>query len=432
MGPRRLNRRRVLAGLLSPLVLTGCTIPGTARWRASDPNTVDLWYWNRSIDDTLFREFEHKHPGVTINDQKIGGDYASRVNTTLAGEAFVPAIMAFNYDISRYFRAEDEFVDLLEYGAANVAHEYLEWKWQLGITDSGRMIGFPMDTGPTALFYRADFFEQAGLPSEPADVSAMLATWDDYLDAGVEVQKALPEVRFLDNIPNLYFMALSQSSTFYVDREGRFVGDGDHIRRAWDIAMAAFNQGLAAHVNAFTPDWSAALNTNRVATFVGAVWMKQILMESAPDTAGAWRVAQCPDGPGNQGGSFIGITRYAPDKALAYELIRFVQSPENQARMYESLNLFPSALDALRSPVMDQPEEFFGGQATSAEFVRAAETLDPFYFSPAFPIAHGVVMEMVTDVAVGGRPEAGAWEEAQEQLRRELKHKAPWVKWENN
>ncbi len=79
---------------------------------------------------------------------------------------------------------------------------------------------------------------------------------------------------------------------------------------------------------------------------------------------------------------------------------------------------------------MEEPEDFFGGQATGVEFAMAAENLAPFYSSPAYPVANTIVNQHVTDIAVGGASPDGMWEDAQDQIRRELGHKHPWVRWE--
>jgi cellobiose transport system substrate-binding protein len=216
-----------------------------------------------------------------------------------------------------------------------------------------------------------------------------------------------------------------------VNQDDVYVGDGDQVQRAWDVALKAVDLDLAAHVDAFTPDWSASMNNSQVASFVGAVWLKQVLQESGDATAGMWRVAQAPGGPGNHGGSFIGITGYADNTDLAYDVITSVQSPENQVAMYKSLALFPSAIDALKDPVMSEPEDFFGGQATATEFARAAANLKPFYSSTAFAVANTIITQKVTDIAAGSTSKDGAWDDAQDQIHRELEHKHPWVKWED-
>jgi cellobiose transport system substrate-binding protein len=47
--------------------------------------------------------------------------------------------------------------------------------------DGKSLIGLPTDTGGLAICYRQDLFAKAGLPTDPAKVSAMFTTWDDYV-----------------------------------------------------------------------------------------------------------------------------------------------------------------------------------------------------------------------------------------------------------
>ena len=154
--------------------------------------TLMLWYWNRSIDDSILAQVSRQFPNISLQAEKIGGDYNAKLRTTLAGHSDVPDIVGLNSDISTFFPDEDQFVNLLDYGAGAVRNEYLDWKWKAGIAPDGRMIGFPMDTGPTALFYRVDLFKKAGLPTDPRQVATRLATWDDYFKAGQKLQAALP------------------------------------------------------------------------------------------------------------------------------------------------------------------------------------------------------------------------------------------------
>ncbi len=422
-------RVRLLPLAATPLLLTSCTVPAQFRSQ-SDPDAVTLWYWNRSIDPELFRQYEREHPGVVINDQVIGGDYSAKLRTVLAGQTAIPDIVAFNDNIATYFRASDQFVDLYEYGLGDVESEYLSWKWGAGVTPEGKLMGFPMDTGPTALFYRADIFEAAGLPSDPAEVSARMSTWEDYFAAGQELQSARPGTFLADSANEIYITSLRQSADYYVTRDERYIGDGPSVRRSWDLGVQAARLGVVARTNTFTSDWSAAATTGALATFVNAVWMKAVLSDSAADTAGLWRVAQAPGGPGNRGGSFLGVTRASPKKELAADIIRAIQSPAGQIRGYAELDLYPAAPSALGDPALNQPEEFFGGQVTNEVFAVAAEGVPDFYYSGADDVIHPIFTDEMTNVAILGKDPEQGWADAQSQVRREVGHKMPWVRFE--
>ena len=423
-------RVRLLPLAATPLILGGCTVPDQFRSRA-DPDAVTLWYWNRSIDPELFRQYERDHPGVRINDQVIGGDYASKLRTTLAGQTFIPDIVAFNDNIATYFRASGEFADLYELGAADVQGQYLDWKWGAGVTADGKMMGFPMDTGPTALFYRTDLFEQAGLPSEPAEVAAQMSTWEDYFAAGQQLAAALPGVAMLDSGSEVYNTSLRQSADYYVNRDDVYIGNGESIRRSWDLAIQASQAGVVIPADTFTTDWSAAVTTGRLASFNNAVWMGAVLSDAAPETAGLWRVALPPGGAGNRGGSFLGITQASPKKELAFDIIRTIQSAAGQAQGFAELELYPSMPEALDLPILNQPQPFYGDQVTNEVFSAVAEQVPNFYYSPADDVIHPIFTDEVANVTLLGKDANRAWEDAQDRVRREVEHKMPFVRFES-
>lgn len=208
--------------------------------------TLTLWYWNRSLDDGLLKAVEQQFPGIRIDAQKIGGDFKSKLKTTLAAGSGGPDIVAFNDWVTELFASSDRFYDLYELGAAEIEDDFLDWKWQLGVTPEGTMIALPIDTGPTALYYRADLFEQAGLPSDPEEVHRMLSTWEDYFEAGVQLQQHFGgSVKLTDNISNIYNQINAQSETIYFDRDEEFIGESSasSMRSAWDLVVKAWSWG---------------------------------------------------------------------------------------------------------------------------------------------------------------------------------------------
>ena len=168
-------------------------------------------------------------------------------------------------------------------------------------------MGVPTDIGPTALYYRADLFEKAGLPGDPAQVAQKIKSWDDYIAAGKQMQQKLPGVFMVDNITRMFNQQIRQQETLFVNRDNVYVGNDDQVKHAWDTAASMIPAGVSAEVQNGTPDRNAALSNGTVASFVGAAWEKQILMDAAPQTAGKWRIAPAPGRPGNDGGSFLTI-----------------------------------------------------------------------------------------------------------------------------
>lgn len=417
------SRRDLLRGAGTGIALLGLAGCGAVGASSKNDSATELWYWNRSIPDDLLAD-AHKHiPHLDLRAEKIGGDFKAKLRTTLAGRSHVPDITGLNSDIASYFPDEDVFIDLHDLGAGKLKSEYLDWKWKLGIAPDGRMVGFPIDTGPTALMYRKDLFAKAGLPTEPDEVAAAAHTWDHYIEMGVKLQRKLPGVKFAPNLGMFFTQAIAQLGTRYFTPSGKFIGDQKHIRDVWDMAIRAHKAGIAANTSDYAVDWSAGYTNGQIATLIGAIWAGFILEDSAASTSGKWRVCPAPGGAGNSGGSFLAITKYANDPQKSFDLITWLQSPKNQTKAYDEIALFPSTPGSFDDPAMRKPAKFFGNQKIIDVFGPAAKAIKPVYLSPYdSDLVDPVWSEEILNVQNAGKNPDQAWDDAVSKIKRQLKH----------
>jgi len=148
---RQTTRRdalRILGGGAALAGLAGCGVFGSPK---NSSKKLTLWYWDRSINDDFLAAAPKHVTGLQLEPNKIGLSFRTKLLTTLAGHSYAPDITNINSDIATYFPDDSAFVDLYTLGARDLKDQYLDWKWELGVTPSGKMIGFPIDTGPTAL-----------------------------------------------------------------------------------------------------------------------------------------------------------------------------------------------------------------------------------------------------------------------------------------
>jgi len=382
-----------------------------------------MWCWTGSVNDSLIATAEKGIPGATkkLAMTRIGGDYKTKVLTSLAGKSLVPDIIGINDDVATYFPNADQFHDLRELGAGKVESEYLPWKWKLGITPENKMMAFPMDTGPTALFYRRDIFERAGLPTEPADVAAAAPDWNSYIELGKKLKQAVPGSVITDNITSVFDYALSQLPKRWMTPDGRYIGADDHIKNAWDLAIRVVKEGLSANAQGGSTDANAVITNGRLVAFMGAVWWAQLgPKNAAPATKGNWRVTSAPGGPGNRGGSFLGITKYCKDPEAAMAFIIWLESAKNQAESFLDPVLFPSTPASYTDSRLTGPDPFFGGQRIVDVFAESAKKYPGAYFSPYDTIIRTPIAAELVNVEIGSKSSDRAWKDAQHQVNREL------------
>lgn len=411
--PFRLGRRALLGGAGAALAaaLTGC---GGNRPISTDPAQLVLWYWNRSISPTLLGQAAEQIPGTDrrLRADVIGGTFDTKLRTVLAGGSYIPDLTAVNSNCSLYFPSEQRFVDFNDFGAAEVQGDFYEWKWAFGTSPTGRQCFWPMDIGPTGFFYRADLFEQAGLPADPEAVAAASRTWEDWIDLGRTVREKL-DANLVNAGSSIFTQYLNASPQRFFDSDDQpvFEAPDSAVRKAWDTAVAAIQAGVTGGLSV-TTDQNSAWVSGKTVGNIEAVWWAQILADTAPDTAGKWRLAAQPERPGNSGGSFLAVPTSSKDPQAAYEFIRWLTTPAHQAASYNELQLFPSTPASFDDPAITAPEgTFFGDQDPLQFFATQAETV-PTTFVSTYEAQCGAFAKKLTSFESGGGDPEQAWDEA--------------------
>ncbi|MEV6271087.1 ABC transporter substrate-binding protein [Kribbella sp. NPDC051936] len=399
--------------------LTGCG----SRSSLGGSHELSMWTWVGSVNDDLIGQAEQAIPGfdtMKLAMTRIGSNYKTKVLTALAGKSLVPDIVAINDDVATYFPNADQFHDLFELGAKDLEKDFLPWKWKLGITPENKMMAYPMDTGPTALFYRSDILTKAGVDIDPAAVAELAPDWDAYIALGKKLKQAVPGSAITDNISGIFDYRMAQQPKRYMTEDGQYIGDQDHVRQAFDLAVRVVKEGLSANAQNST-DKNAVVTNGKLVAYNAAVWWAQLgPKNAAPKTKGLWRVTAAPGGAGNRGGSFLAITKYCKNPEAAFAFISWLESAKNQAQAFLDPVLFPSTPASYTDPKLAAPDPFFGGQKIVDVFAESAKKYPGAFFSPYDSIVGTPIGKELVNVEASGKDPDLAWADAQHQVEREL------------
>jgi len=409
---RRTRARRLVVGVATLALVAPVLASCSSSSGSSAGGELDLWIWPDGLSQTVLDTVPDAVPGTTLNVSTIGGDFKQKLVTTFTGRSGLPSVTGVKGEDMPYFLSEDGlFENLDDLGAQDIADQYPAWKLKEATTEDGELIGLPIDIGPTALYYRADVFAAAGLPSEPEEVAAATATWDDYFAFGKKLKDATGGAIFVD-ASDVFTKSIGQGTTRFVDESGDFTGDAPEIKEAWDRAVLAYQDGLTANVTDGSPDWASAITNGSLPALLGASWYQADLKSATADTSGDWRVAPMPGGPANIGGSFLSIPAGTEDPEAAFAVIKDVLSEDNQVTAYADKGIFPSATAAYDSPELQQGDEFFGGQSTVGVFADAAAEMPTAYVSPYDNQVQAAFVTELQNVTSLGKDPAQAWTDA--------------------
>ncbi|UTT52819.1 ABC transporter substrate-binding protein [Microbacterium maritypicum] len=377
---------------ISALALAGCSAGGgdstgggdaAASCTPADGDvTLEFTSWIPGIEDVV-KIWNDANPDIQVDVQTgpngNGGTYQNFFNQIKAGDA--PDLGQIEYDALPNFLVQDGLEDLSACEDVVAAEDqFVDWAWGQVTLGTDGVYGVPQDTGPMALFYRADLFEQNGI--------AIPTTWDEYREAAVKIRDLGGYItNFSQSDINQFagFAWQDGAQWFSSDDEGWTVTLADDATTTVaDFWQSMLDDDLVATVPAWTDEWNNAYNSGEVWTWNSAVWGANSISSGAPDTAGSWAVAPLPQwkaggsAAGNWGGSSTAVLKGSEH---LYEATKFAlwlnTSDEALTALAEAANLYPATTAGLALPVFSEGVEFYGGQKIYDVFADAATQVSP-------------------------------------------------------
>ncbi|QKS72372.1 extracellular solute-binding protein [Paenalkalicoccus suaedae] len=374
---------------------------------------LSFWLFGATGYPELAAEYVEENPDVSITFQEIDmEDHHNNLFTALSAGSGAPDMAAIEVsEIDGYKNAQDRFVNLYEMGADEIEGDYLDWVWEIGTDVEGDFLfGIPTDIGPTVMFYRADIFEEAGLPSEPEEVEALIQTWDDYRDAA---QTVLDEtgVVMAPNAETVYNAKRDQAPEQYFNESDELILEqSEFVKQAYDDTAQMIEDGYIGDYGMWTPEWGAAMDEGSYATLLAPAWMQGVIKGNAPDQEN-WRIAALPEGAGNWGGSWITVPSQTEHAEEAYEFLKWLLAPEQQLKAFENMGLFPSAPSVYEMPEFaEYTDEYFGGQNTAEVFANAALEVEHIHKGAQYGEVNTEILEGLNNVYDGIESEE-EWED---------------------
>ncbi|MCH1624314.1 ABC transporter substrate-binding protein [Fredinandcohnia quinoae] len=380
--------------------------------------TLNFWTFGATNYEDLAKEYTKENPNVVVKVKTSEtAEHHDALFTALSAGSGAPDIAMLELDqLDRFKVAQDRFSNLYDLGAKDVQDQYLAWKWDVGANlDGDFLFGLPTDIGPKALYYRADVFEAAGLPTDPDEVEALINSVDAFKAAGLQVKEKTGKP-FIDSIEMAFRAYLDASEETFLNPDGELIFDeaNSPVKKAYDFANEIDEMGIVGNFTMWEPEWVNAVNKGEFAAALGAGWLKGWMESNAPEAVGKWRVANLPtDFAANWGGSYISIPNETEHAQAAYDFVEWLVNPENQLKSFQSKGLFPSApavydMDEFKT----NEDEFFGGQITSTVFAEAAQDIKGSIFKGEkyFPV-YSEVLNALRNVQNGSDPEK-EWDDA--------------------
>ncbi|MFD2028070.1 ABC transporter substrate-binding protein [Promicromonospora aerolata] len=370
------------------LALTACggAAEGSEEGSGEDgPITLKVATFNDfGYTEEMLAEYTDEHPNVTVEHITAATTDDARSNMTTklaAGGEGLADIEAIEVDwLPELMQYPDLFTDLAD---PALDGRWVDWKVQQATTPEGKVIGYGTDIGPEAICYRSDLFEEAGLPTDRAEVAELLggesATWEDYFAAGREFVKK-SDAAWYDSAAGTFQGMVNQLPAAFEDPESgepKALGDNTEVKDIYDEITASVEDDLSAGLEQWGGDWDAGFQNDAFATMLCPAWMTGPIEERSGGVEG-WDVADVfPGGGGNWGGSFLTVPASGENTEAAKELAAWLTDPAQQTKAFESAGTFPSQLEAQDSEAVQSfTNPFFNDAPVGEIFSTRAQNID--------------------------------------------------------
>lgn len=424
------SRSVVALVAVTALSLTGCAMGGTAPAATSAPavsasatptGSITVWSWDVAATalKRLATEYQASHPGTSIDVVDIGYDNAyDKISVGLQAGSGLPDLLTIETDhASGYLGQFPQGFVKLDSVIGDKKADFDPSKWAAATGADGGIYMVPWDSGTVALYYRSDYLKAAGVDPNS------LTTWDALIAAGEKIKAATGHTLMSIDVSSgaTFGMLMQQQGAWIFDEAGNVAVNSDKAVQALTVLKTIHDKGLLKNVKG----WDGRVSSTKAgdsAVHPEAVWWIGTLESEMKELSGKFGVVPLPAFGDSartaaNGGSNLAVPAQAKNPTLAADFAAWVLADaKNQASMMEKEGLFPAYLPALKEPIFNQPDKFFGGQKVYQLFADQTAKIPPVNYTSDYAKASDIVGNAVVAAVLNGKDPKTVLDDAAKQI----------------
>ncbi|MEK3888246.1 ABC transporter substrate-binding protein [Bacillus sp. FSL K6-3431] len=332
---------------------------------SSTEGEVTFWTFTPDVYKEIVTGFNKEYPNVKVN--LVGMEFADmhdKLQTTLAAGSGAPDVAQVEQgQFSRYVTG-DLLEDLLQppYDAGRYQEMVSEYNWERWKSVDGKeLLGIPWDVTPGVFYYRADLYDQMGLPSEPEELGEFLKEKDNVLAAAQTfAANGIYMFEWRDSPAVQYGDAVG-----YFDSEYNWLRNTEEMAELLDFVKRGNQLGWAPQISVLYDDEGKQLvNQGKVASFPIGSFGARELKTIFPEQSGKWRATTMPLGLNvGLGGSTFVMPSQGENKDAAWAFVEWMNQAEEAWKVFTEHSIQPAWKHITALPwYQEHTNEYLGGQ----------------------------------------------------------------------
>ena len=353
---------------------------------AEEGKVFNIYAWNEEFKG-FFEKYYTVPEGVTVNwiiTPNDGGAYKNKLDEALLNQDNVPAdekidmfLLEVDHNIMQYTNTEYT-QDIVALGVTDFSNTY-PYTVQAASDANGVVKGVSFQCCPSALIYRRSIAQDVLGTSEPAEVQALLDSWDKFNAVAADAKA------------KGYYMTASEAETYrtfsnnvtapWVDDAGNLQFD-TQIKAWMDQAKNFSDNGYTINTGLWDqPKNDQMFAEGKTMCFFGPAWYFNFCMGNAQDPDkgcyGDWAICQGPQAH-FWGGTWLMASASSDNPTMLADVMNtFINDEEVCSNLVKNENQF-SNNQAVNAKFAADPEygnAFLGGQNDVAVFVELAKNI---------------------------------------------------------
>jgi multiple sugar transport system substrate-binding protein len=335
-----------------------------------EPVTISFssWIGNEPSIQKMYKAFHKEHPNITIEFQNVPAEESNEKLTAQIAGGNAPDAAFVDASTTAGFASRHAVVDLTNYiERSDVVDpdDYVD-AFKTFTTYEDSLYGLPFDGESTALFYRTDLFEEAGIDAPPTN-------WDEFQQAAEKLtdpaKKQYGIAMFAPESAYYWYPWLWQAGGELQDGDNQPAWTSDEAKEAAEYYVGLTEYAPPDYLNSNSYDGRVAFAQGQVGMYVAGAWFAGTLSQEFPDIEGKWATAPLPEGDAGCGTTIAGdalVLFDGKNNDAAWLWIEYLSRPENMATWTykaEGSTLLPPRKSLLESPDLEKEKPVLKGFA---------------------------------------------------------------------
>lgn len=393
-----------------------------------DPNmSGEVTFWT-FLDDKeksakLQEDFNKVYPNIKLKTVYVPfGDLHDKLQTTLAAGKGAPDVALVEQGQFPRYSTTNVLVDLLEqpYDAGKYKDLVSEYNWnRWSSIDGTKLLGMPWDVTPAVTYYRADIFEELGLPSDPEELGEYIQDPENFFTLA-QILKANGKyaMEWRDSPVHWYGDSLG-----YYDTELNYIRNTEDFIQYLDISKRVNQLKIAPHDGILSDKGKQRVKKGESPMYVAGTYGARDLSINFPEQKGKWRATNMPFGLNvGMGGSTFVLPAQSQNKDAAWAFIEWVTTSEEAWKVWMEQSVQPdwkniTSTDWYSSHV----SEYLGGQEDQKFYTSLTDKIPVRRYTPLDGLAWPLWVEGVLNAIDKNIDSKTAIQQTAENIEKKLK-----------